>query len=44
MAVRELISTRVVGFPLAIWYDLRDDGIDPTSSEHNFGLLEHRTG
>jgi MYXO-CTERM domain-containing protein len=39
MAVRELMSARLVGFPLAVWYDLRDDGTDPQAGEHNFGLI-----
>ena len=28
-----------MGFPLIVYYDLRDDGTDPANGEHNFGLL-----
>lgn len=38
-AARRLLSARVVGFPLAVWYDLRDDGTTPELDEENFGLL-----
>jgi uncharacterized protein (TIGR03382 family) len=37
--VREILVARALGFPLAIYYDLRDDGTDPSNAEHNFGLL-----
>jgi uncharacterized protein (TIGR03382 family) len=39
MAVRELLAARALGFPLAIYYDVRDDGTDGTDPEQNFGLL-----
>lgn len=26
--------------PLAVWYDLRDDGPDALNPEHNYGLLD----
>lgn len=39
LAVRELLSSHAVGFPLSIYYDLRDDGTDASNREHNFGLL-----
>jgi hypothetical protein len=29
-----------VGFPLAVWYDLRDDGPDAANPDHNYGLLD----
>ncbi len=38
-AVREIITARALGFPLAIYYDVRDDGTAATDPEHNFGLL-----
>jgi len=38
-AVRELLAAWAVGFPVAVYYDLRDDGTDPTNAENNFGLL-----
>ncbi len=37
--VREVLSAWAVGFPLAVVYDLRDDGTDPTNAEHNYGLI-----
>jgi hypothetical protein len=40
-AVRRLLASRLSGFPLAIWYDLRDDGPGDADDEHNFGLLTH---
>jgi hypothetical protein len=38
-AVRELLTTWMLGLPVVVWYDLRDDGPDPFNREHNFGLL-----
>ena len=40
LAVRELLTTWTLGIPLAVWYDLRDDGNDQSNPEHNFGLLD----
>ena len=40
MAARELLTLRAVGLPLAVWYDLRDDGQDQRNPEHNYGLLD----
>jgi Cellulase (glycosyl hydrolase family 5) len=40
LAVREALTGWVLGLPLMIWYDLRDDGANPGDREHNFGLLE----
>jgi hypothetical protein len=37
--VREILSAWALGFPLAVVYDLRDDGTDPTNAEHNYGLI-----
>jgi catechol 2,3-dioxygenase-like lactoylglutathione lyase family enzyme len=39
MAFRELLSAWAAGFPLVVYYDIRDDGSDPNDWEHNFGLL-----
>jgi hypothetical protein len=36
---REILSAWAMGFPLIVYYDLRDDGTDPANGEHNFGLL-----
>ncbi len=41
MVARELLTSWSAGFPLIIYYDLRDDGINPADEEHNFGLLAH---
>jgi hypothetical protein len=38
-AARRMLAARLVGFPLAVWYDLRDDGTTPQLDEENFGLL-----
>lgn len=39
MVARELLCASAVGFPLAIYYDIRDDGTNPSDPENNFGLL-----
>ncbi len=39
MAARELLTCWSLGFPLIVYYDLRDDGDDGSEDEHNFGLL-----
>ncbi len=36
---REFLSAAAAGFPLIIYYDIRDDGTNPTNVENNFGLL-----
>ncbi|MBB6143228.1 hypothetical protein HNQ77_001172 [Silvibacterium bohemicum] len=43
LAVRECLTTWALGLPVAVWYDLRDDGQNALNQEHNFGLL-HRDG
>jgi hypothetical protein len=40
LAVREMLTVWAVGFPLAVWYDLRDDGTGAENPEHNYGLLD----
>jgi hypothetical protein len=30
--------------PLTIWYDWRDDGVDPANQEHRFGLVRQAPG
>jgi hypothetical protein len=40
LSVREILTVWTVGLPLAVWYDLRDDGTDPANPEHNYGLLD----
>lgn len=36
---RELLAAGAAGFPLIIYYDLRDDGTNSADAENNFGLL-----
>lgn len=38
---RELLTNAANGIPISIWYDWRNDGIDPSEAEHNFGLVRH---
>jgi hypothetical protein len=38
-AVRQILATRIAGMPLSIYYDLRDDGTDPTDHESTCGLI-----
>jgi hypothetical protein len=40
LAVRELPTVWTLGLPLAVWYDLHDDGPDAANPEHNYGLLD----
>jgi hypothetical protein len=40
LAIREILTVWTLGFPLAAWYDLRDDGPDSANQEHNYGLLD----
>jgi hypothetical protein len=40
LAVRELLTVWTLGLPLAVWYDLRDDGPEPANPEQNYGLLD----
>lgn len=40
LVARELLSCWAAGCPLAVYYDLRDDGADASNREHNFGLLD----
>jgi uncharacterized membrane protein YgcG len=34
-----ILTSCAAGSPIYIYYDLRDDGTDPTNREHNFGLI-----
>jgi polysaccharide biosynthesis protein PslG len=40
LAVREILTIWSAGFPLAVWYDLQDDGSDAGNPEQNYGLLD----
>jgi hypothetical protein len=39
LAARECLTVWALGLPVAVWYDLRDDGADPRNRQDNFGLL-----
>ena len=39
MVARELLVAWSLGFPMIVYYDIRDDGSVSTNAEHNFGLL-----
>ncbi len=39
---REWLVNAACGIPLSIWYDWRDDGLDPKDPEHHFGVVAHR--
>jgi MYXO-CTERM domain-containing protein len=40
-AAREILSAWAIGFPLAVYYDVRDDGTDGGNAEDNFGLFQN---
>lgn len=40
LVAREALSAWAVGFPLIVIYNLRDDGVDASNAEHNFGLVQ----
>ncbi len=40
LAVREILTLWNAGLPLAVWYDLRDDGPEPANPDQNYGLLD----
>ncbi len=42
LGCREALTVWALGLPVAVWYDLRDDGDDPRNPEHNYGLLDAR--
>ena len=39
MLARQFLTNAANGIPLSIWYDWRDDGLDPKEAEHHFGLV-----
>ncbi len=41
---REALTVWALGLPVAVWYDLRDDGDDPRNGEKNYGLIERQYG
>lgn len=38
-AARQQLANLLAGVPLSIWYDWKNDGLDPEEREHNFGLV-----
>jgi hypothetical protein len=40
LATREALTVWALGLPIAVWYDLRDNGDDPRNPEHNYGLID----
>ncbi len=36
---REMLTNVANEIPMSIWYDWRDDGLDPKDPEHHFGLV-----
>jgi len=44
LGCREALAVWALGVPVAVWYDLRDDGDDPRNGEKNYGLLDREYG
>lgn len=46
MLARTFLTNIANGVSLSIWYDWRDDGVDPKDPEHQFGLVrnQYRSG
>jgi hypothetical protein len=42
LAARRMLTVWALGFPVSVWYDLRDDGSNGADRESNFGLLDQR--
>jgi hypothetical protein len=42
LGCREALTVWALGLPVAVWYDLRDDGDDGRNPEHNYGLLDRQ--
>jgi len=42
LAIREILTVWSAAFPVGIWYDLQDDGVNAENVEQNFGLLDAR--
>ena len=41
LLARQFLTNAANGIPLSIWYDWRDDGVDPKEPEHHFGLVRN---
>ena len=44
LACREALTVWALGLPVAVWYDMRDDGDDTRDPEDNYGLLDRQNG
>jgi hypothetical protein len=42
MLARQFLTNAANGIPLSIWYDWRDDGVNPSDPEHHFGLVRNQ--
>ncbi|MCL4205175.1 MAG: hypothetical protein KJ000_22055 [Pirellulaceae bacterium] len=42
MLSRQWLTNLAHDIPLSIWYDWRDDGLDPKEPEHHFGTVAHQ--
>jgi hypothetical protein len=42
LLARSWLTNLSNGVPLSIWFDWRDDGIDPREDEHHFGTVSHQ--
>jgi hypothetical protein len=41
LLAREMLTNLANGIPISIWYDWRDDGVDPNEAEHHFGMVRN---
>ena len=41
LLAREMMTNLANNIPISIWYDWRDDGVDPKEAEHHFGMVRH---
>jgi hypothetical protein len=41
LLAREMLTNLANDIPISIWYDWRDDGVDPNETEHHFGLVRN---
>ena len=41
MLAREMLTNLANSIPISIWYDWRDDGVDPNEAEDHFGMVRN---
>ena len=41
LMAREMLTNLANDIPISIWYDWRDDGVDPNEAEQHFGLVRN---